>query len=88
MLVREADAAAGWRYQRGSAREPVQGNGVRTLASDVSLPDRRSGGPLFERAGFDVRSGGTGEGTPFANVLFVLTRRRAPLRESEIFTIC
>ena len=28
----------------------------------------------FARLGFDVDVRGTGEGTPFANVLFVLTR--------------
>ena len=30
---------------------------------------------FFERLGFDVARQDTGDGTPFANVLFVLTRR-------------
>ena len=78
MLVREADAGAGWRFRavragnRGKAL--LFGNWKQTFHFR-SAADWTS---CFKRLGFDVQSRGTAEGTPFANVLFVLTAAGAP----------
>lgn len=74
MLVRETDAAAGWRFRTVRA-----GNRLKALAAGrwrQTFHFRTAAGwtALFERAGFDVRTLDTGAGTPFGNVLFVLTR--------------
>lgn len=74
MLVREADAAAGWRFAAVRA-----GNRVKALVTGnwkQTFHFRSAGGwqRLFHELGFNVDKFETGEGTPFANVLFVLTR--------------
>jgi uncharacterized protein (DUF2062 family) len=75
ILVREPDAGAGWGFaavRLGNAlKAAVTGNWrqvfhFRTSAEWIAL---------FERLGFAVERSATGEGTPFANVLFVLTAR-------------
>jgi uncharacterized protein (DUF2062 family) len=76
ILVREADAAAGWRFQAVRA-----GNRLKALAfgywrQPFHFRTSAEWSALFERLGFSVARRGTGDGTPFANVLFVLTRRR------------
>ena len=75
ILVREADAGAGWRFQAVSA-----GNRFKALAfghwrQTFHFRTSAEWGALFGRLGFDVSRRDTGDGTPFANVLFVLTRR-------------
>jgi uncharacterized protein (DUF2062 family) len=75
ILVREADASAGWRF-----RAVRTGNRIKALAFGrwrESFHYRTAGEwrALFERLGFSVAGRDTSEGTPFANVLFVLTRR-------------
>jgi len=74
ILVREADAGGGWRF--GAVRA---GNWLKALALGrwrESFHYRTATGwtELFERFGFTVARRNAGEGTPFANQLFVLTR--------------
>jgi uncharacterized protein (DUF2062 family)/SAM-dependent methyltransferase len=75
ILVREPDAAAGWRFsavRAGNALKAfVTGNWRQRFHFRTSAAWRE----LFERLGCAVEARGTGEGTPFANVLFVLRRR-------------
>ncbi len=73
ILVREADAGAGWRFQAVRA-----GNRFKAIAFGhwrQTFHFRTSAGwvALFERLGLGVSRQDTGDGTPFANVLFVLT---------------
>ena len=74
MLVRETDRAAGWRFQAVRL-----GNLMKALVFGhwrQRFHFRTAAGwtALFERAGFVVETLDTGAGTPFGNVLFVLTR--------------
>ncbi len=73
VLVREPDAAAGWRFTAvrvgNTLKAIVTGNWrqrfhFRTVAGWIEC---------FEHAGFEVAPQPAGDGTPFANVLFVLT---------------
>jgi hypothetical protein len=76
ILVREADAAAGWRFQAVRAgnrlKALVFGNWRQRFHFRTAADWHR----CFADAGFSVDVRGAGEGTPFANVLFVLTRAR------------
>jgi SAM-dependent methyltransferase len=77
ILVREADASAGWRFQAVRI-----GNRLTALASGVwhqplafrTVAEWRE---CFSRLGLDVEGAPAGEGTPFANHLFRLTARQA-----------
>lgn len=78
ILVREADAGGGWRFRAVRA-----GNWLKALAFGrwkESFHYRTAAGwkELFERFGFSVARKDAGEGTPFANELFVLTRPGDP----------
>ena len=73
ILIREADAASGWRFQTvrvGNRLKAVlfghwrQTFHFRAVAEWIRC---------FERAGFQVTARGSGDGTPFGNVLFVLS---------------
>jgi uncharacterized protein (DUF2062 family)/2-polyprenyl-3-methyl-5-hydroxy-6-metoxy-1,4-benzoquinol methylase len=80
MLVREANAAAGWRFRAVRAGNRLKallfGNWKQTFHFRTAAGWVR----CFEDLGFRVQQRReTGEGTPFANVLFVLT---APARDS------
>jgi SAM-dependent methyltransferase len=77
MLVREADAGAGWRYHAvwfGNRLKAILcGRPRQVLCFRTAAAWTR----LFEEVGFEVHLRAAGEGTPFGNVLFVLTRRQA-----------
>ena len=76
MLVREADAAAGRRFTAvrlgNRLKAVVFGNWRQTFHFRTAGQWRQA----FERLGFHVQVVGADEGTPFGNVLFVLTRSR------------
>jgi uncharacterized protein (DUF2062 family)/SAM-dependent methyltransferase len=76
MLVREADAAAGRRFAAvrlgNRLKALVFGNWRQTFHFRTAEQWRQA----FEQLGFHVQSLGADEGTPFGNVLFVLTRTR------------
>ena len=77
LLLRVGDAEAGWRF-----RVTLLGDWLITLVRGTPWP-RFWTRPLtqwialLERLGFDVDAQPMSEGTPFANVLLVATRRRA-----------
>jgi uncharacterized protein (DUF2062 family)/trans-aconitate methyltransferase len=79
ILIREADAGAGWRFLAvragNTAKAVLTGNWRQTFhfrtVGEWTI--------CFARLGFRVDVHGAGEGTPFANVLFVLT---GPAREA------
>jgi len=75
MLVREADAAAGWRYHAVRLGNRLKAIVFGRWRQTFHFRTVEAWTRCFERAGLDVRFTGTGEGTPFGNVLFVLTRR-------------
>ena len=74
IVVREADAGAGWRFHAvrfgNRLKAVVVGNWRQRFCfrSSVEWTQR------FRAAGCDVSVRGAGDGTPFANVLFVLRR--------------
>jgi uncharacterized protein (DUF2062 family) len=75
ILVREADAAAGRRFgvvKFGNRLKAILfGNWTQTF----HFRSTHEWTGCFRAAGFDVQTRSTGEGTPFGNVLFVLTRQ-------------
>jgi hypothetical protein len=73
ILVRDTDAAAGWRF-----RAVRTGNRLKSLAigawhQQFSFRTRAEWLACFARHGFDAEVRSMGEGTPFANLLFRLT---------------
>jgi uncharacterized protein (DUF2062 family)/trans-aconitate methyltransferase len=73
ILVREPDAGAGWRFAAvragNTAKAMLTGNWRQTFHFRTA----RAWSDCFDRLGFHVDVRGAGQGTPFANVLFVLT---------------
>jgi uncharacterized protein (DUF2062 family) len=74
ILVREADAGAGWRFSTvragNVAKAVLTGNRRQTFHFRTA----EEWATRFAQLGFTVNVRGTGVGTPFANVLFALTR--------------
>lgn len=75
ILIREADASAGWRFFAVRT-----GNRLKSLLfgrwrQRFHFRTADAWRELFERLGLNVTASGTGDGTPFANVLFALRRR-------------
>lgn len=76
ILVREADAAAGWRFwsvRTGNRAKALAVGNWRQTFHYRSLDGWRR---VFSDAGLAIQERDTAEGTPFANVLFVLTPSR------------
>jgi SAM-dependent methyltransferase len=74
ILVREADAGAGWRFQTVRAGNRLKALIFGRWGQRFHFRSAREWTLWFERAGFHVARRGAGGGTPFGNVLFVLTR--------------
>jgi SAM-dependent methyltransferase len=75
ILIRETDATAGWRFNAvrlGNRLKAIAGANWRQTFHFRTAVEWRS---AANRLGFEVEQIGTSEGTPFANVLFVLRRR-------------
>jgi uncharacterized protein (DUF2062 family)/2-polyprenyl-3-methyl-5-hydroxy-6-metoxy-1,4-benzoquinol methylase len=73
IVVREADAAAGWCFSAVRA-----GNKLKALVfghwhQGFQYRTADEWRDCFTAAGFDVEARGAGDGTPFGNVLFILT---------------
>jgi uncharacterized protein (DUF2062 family)/trans-aconitate methyltransferase len=88
ILIREPDAGAGWRFfmvRAGNTAKVVLSGNWRQRFHFRTVTDWTT---CFARLGFHVDVRGAGQGTPFANVLFVLSKERKmdervdPLRES------
>jgi uncharacterized protein (DUF2062 family) len=79
ILVREPDAAAGWRFtavRLGNTLKALVTGNWRQRFAFRTVTDWTT---CFEKLGLRVQARGAGEGTPFGNVLFVLTAPdRAP----------
>jgi uncharacterized protein (DUF2062 family) len=75
MLVREADAGAGWRFQAVRLGNWIKALAIGHWRQTFHFRTAAEWRACFEGAGFQVHARGTGEGTPFGNVLFVLSRR-------------
>jgi SAM-dependent methyltransferase len=74
ILIREPDAAAGWRFRAvhlGNRLKALAGRNWRQTFHFRTAADWTA---LAGRQGFRVEARGTGDGTPFANVLFVLRK--------------
>lgn len=74
VLVREADASAGWRFQTVRGGNRVKAVLFGRWQQQFHFRSVREWTLYFERAGFQVARRGAGAGTPFGNLLFVLTR--------------
>jgi hypothetical protein len=79
ILVREPDAAAGWRFFAVRAGNAAKAALTGSWRQTFHFRTAKDWTACFTRLGFDVDVRGAGEGTPFANMLFVLT---GPARES------
>jgi uncharacterized protein (DUF2062 family) len=81
ILVREPDAAAGWRFaavRMGNGLKAFVTGNWRQTFDFRTLEEWKA---CFEDLGLEVQARGAGDGTPFANVLFALSvRESAPGR--------
>jgi SAM-dependent methyltransferase len=75
ILVREPDRAAGWSFAAVRAGNSLKAFVTGNWSQRFHYRTTAEWTGLFERLGFEVDRRGTGEGTPFANELFVLTAR-------------
>lgn len=77
LLVREADAAAGWRFRMVRFGNRLTALVQRRFGATLAFRTAAEWRALFERHGLTARVEPMGEGTPFANVLIVATRAAA-----------
>jgi uncharacterized protein (DUF2062 family) len=77
ILVREADAAGGWRFVAVSAGNRAKALVTGSWRQTFHFRTADDWTELFARLGFRVSRFSAGTGTPFANVLFALTDRRS-----------
>jgi SAM-dependent methyltransferase len=82
ILVREADAGAGWRFRAVRIGNRVKAIAFGRWGESFHYRSASEWKELFERFGFAVARRDAGQGTPFANELFVLTRAADPLLDS------
>jgi uncharacterized protein (DUF2062 family)/trans-aconitate methyltransferase len=75
LLVREPDAGAGWGFRAVHAGNAIKAAVTGNWRQTFHFRTAAEWSTIFERLGFAVECSATGEGTPFANVLFVLTAR-------------
>jgi SAM-dependent methyltransferase len=75
VVVREANAAAGWRFAMVRAGNRLKALALGRWSETLHFRSASEWRAFFEAEGFNVRMRDAGEGTPFANVLFVLNRR-------------
>lgn len=79
ILVREPDAAAGWRFTAVRLGNALKALMTGNWGQRFAFRTVREWTACFEKLGLRVKVQGAGEGTPFANELFVLTvSDRAP----------
>jgi len=74
ILIREPDAGGGWRFSAVRAGNAAKAIFTGNWRQAFHFRTAQEWTACFSRLGFDVEVRGSGEGTPFANVLFVLTR--------------
>jgi uncharacterized protein (DUF2062 family) len=76
MVIREADAGAGWTFTAVRWGNRLKALAVGRWSQTFHFRSRAEWTALFEAAGFDVAAADASAGTPFGNVLYVLTRPR------------
>jgi uncharacterized protein (DUF2062 family) len=81
IVVREPDAGAGWAFTAVRAGNTLKAAITGNWRQRFHFRPAAAWVHLFEALGFRVEQRGTGEGTPFANVLFVLRRAGPPATE-------
>jgi uncharacterized protein (DUF2062 family) len=75
VLVREADAAGGWRFEAVRTGNRLKAIAFGNWKQRFHFRSAREWEACFERLGFLIERRATHEGTPFANLLFVLRIR-------------
>jgi uncharacterized protein (DUF2062 family)/2-polyprenyl-3-methyl-5-hydroxy-6-metoxy-1,4-benzoquinol methylase len=83
IVVREADASAGWRFQAvrfGNRLTALTSGAWRQTFAFRTLDEWRD---CFSRHGLEVQGAPAGEGTPFANHLFRLRATNATAKRAE-----
>jgi len=75
LLVREADAAAGWRFRAVRTGNWIKACWVGRFRQEFHFRSLAAWRRWLEQAGFDVDVRPMGMGTPFGNVLLVARRR-------------
>jgi len=76
MLVRDADASAGWRFRAVRVGNRLKALAIGRWRQPFCFRTREAWLECFDRHGFDAEERPMGAGTPFANVLFRLTVRQ------------
>ena len=74
VLVREADASGGWRFRAVKFGNRLKNVAVGNWQQTFHFRSGREWQEFFARGGWSVEMRTMGEGTPFANVLFRLSR--------------
>src|SRR6185369_9258238 len=69
LLIRDADAAGGWRFTATRVQERLCAWGRRHWRQRFQYRSRKEWREVLERLGFAVEDEPMGEGTPYANVL-------------------
>jgi uncharacterized protein (DUF2062 family) len=75
ILVREADAASGWMFRAVRWGNRLKAVAFGNWSQTFHFRTRAGWVGMFEAAGFAVDARDASMGTPFGNVMFVLTRR-------------
>lgn len=76
ILVREADAGAGWKFRAVQAGNTLKALAFGDWGRRFHFRTEEAWRQAFASAGFAVAVRGASQGTPFGNALFVLTRPR------------
>jgi SAM-dependent methyltransferase len=76
LLIRDADADAGWRFTATRIQERLSSLARRRWRQRFYYRGRREWSEILEKLGFEVIDQPMGEGTPYANVL-ITARRQA-----------
>ena len=80
VLVREADAAAGWRFTMVRVGNRLKALATGNWGQRFAFRSGREWQGVFEKSGFSCDARSMAAGTPFGNVLFALT---APARSPQ-----
>ena len=83
LLIREADAGGGWGFQAVKFGNRLKNVAVGNWRQTFHFRTADDWQQLFAREGWTVVRQPMGEGTPFANVLFRLTRLDQPSRAHD-----
>jgi hypothetical protein len=77
MVIREADAAAGWRFTMVALGNRVKALAFGNWGQRFHFRTIAEWEACFSRLGLRTETRPMGQGTPFANMVFVVSRDRA-----------